>query len=181
MPGWTSTLCGGAAALAAFALAAPAWAQASTPGTTVFRCPGPPVLYTDALSAQEARDKGCREIEGTPITVIQSRPPTPPRSANPPVDAGSNAARPNDSRIDPQAQRARDSDSRRILENELRREEARLAELRAEYNNGEPERLGNERNYQKYLDRTAELKSSVARKESDIAAIKRELAKLPPQ
>jgi len=55
----------------------------------------------------------------------------------------------------------------------------RLAELRREYNNGEPERLGNERNYQKYLDRVADLKSSIARKEADIAAIKRELAKLP--
>jgi hypothetical protein len=99
---------------------------------------------------------------------------------NAPADGG-NTARPADARIDPQAQRARDSDSRRILENELRRDEPRLAELRADYNNGEPERLGNERNYQKYLDRTADLKSSVARKESDIAAIKRELAKLPPQ
>jgi chromosome segregation ATPase len=82
--------------------------------------------------------------------------------------------------VDPVSQRARDSDSRRILEGELRREEERLAELKREYNNGEPERLGNERNYQKYLDRVADLKSSIARKESDIAAIKRELAKLPP-
>jgi predicted nucleic acid-binding Zn-ribbon protein len=64
------------------------------------------------------------------------------------------------------------------LEAELRREEERLAELRKEYNNGEPERLGNERNYQKYLDRVADLKTSIARKEGDIAAIKRELAKL---
>jgi hypothetical protein len=175
MQGWTSTLCG---AVVATAFATTAWAQAGTPGATVFRCPGPPVLYTDALTPQEARDKGCREIEGAPITVIQARPPAPPRSVNVPVD-GSTAARPNDSRIDPQAQRARDSDSRRILENELRREQARLTELRAEYNNGEPERLGNERNYQKYLDRTADLKSSVTRKESDIAAIKRELSKLP--
>ena len=38
---------------------------------TVYRCPGPPVLYTDALSAKEAIEKGCRTIEGTPITVIQ--------------------------------------------------------------------------------------------------------------
>lgn len=182
MQGWTSTLWG-CAAVAATLIATPAWAQAGAPGTSVFRCPGPPVLYTDALSAQEAKDKGCREIEGTPITVIQARPPA-PRTVNAPVNAPVNsgtAARPSDSRIDPQAQRARDSDSRRILENELRREEARLGELRTEYNNGEPERLGNERNYQKYLDRTAELKNSVARKESDIAAIKRELAKLPAQ
>jgi hypothetical protein len=180
MQGWISTL---GCAVAATAFASTALAQSGAPGATVFRCPGPPVLYTDSLSPQEARDKGCREIAGAPITIIQSRPPTPPpppRQVNAPADGG-NTARPADARIDPQAQRARDSDSRRILENELRREEARLAELRAEYNNGEPERLGNERNYQKYLDRTADLKSSVARKESDIAAIKRELAKLPPQ
>ncbi|MBN8493206.1 MAG: hypothetical protein J0M00_17500, partial [Burkholderiales bacterium] len=87
--------------------------------------------------------------------------------------------RPPEARVDPAAQRARDTDSRRILEAELRREEERLAELRKEYNNGEPERQGSERNYQKYLDRVADLKSGIARKEGDIAAIKRELAKLP--
>ena len=55
----------------------------------------------------------------------------------------------------------------------------KLAQLQKEYNNGEPERRGDERNYQKYLDRTAEMKAAISRKESDIAAIKRELAKLP--
>ena len=51
-----------------------------------------------------------------------------------------------------------------------RREEERLAALKKEFNNGEPERLGNEQNYQKYLDRVAEMKAAIARKESDIAA-----------
>lgn len=145
----------------------------------VYRCPGPPVLYTDTLTPQEARERGCRTIEGAPITVIQGRTPT-PRPASGPATAGPAAPRPPEARVDPGAQRARDTDSRRILEGELRREEERLAELRREYNNGEPERQGNERNYQKYLDRVAGLKSGIARKESDIAAIKRELAKLPP-
>ncbi len=153
-------------------------AQGGAAPATVYRCPGPPVLYTDTLSAQEARERGCRSIEGAPITVIQSRPPAVSKPASPPA-AANTAARPPESRVDPQAQRARDNDSRRILEGELRREEARLAELRKEYNNGEPERLGNERNYQKYLDRVAELKSNIDRKESDVAAIKRELDKLP--
>ena len=74
---------------------------------------------------------------------------------------------------------ARAADAKRILESELRREEERLAELQREYNNGEPERRGEERNYQKYMDRVVELKTSIVRKEEDIAAIKRELAKLP--
>ena len=173
----SSILCAIAAAVAA-AFAAPAAAQAGAPAAVVYRCPGPPVLYTDSLSAQEAREKGCRTIEGAPITVIQGSSPAARSTSAPPT--ANVAARPADSRIDPQAQRARDSDSRRILQSELKREEARLVELQREYNNGEPERQGNERNYQKYLDRTAELKSSVARKENDIAALKRELTKLPP-
>lgn len=161
----------------ALGLSVGARAQGNAAPGQVYRCPGPPVLYTDALSTQEARDRGCRAIEGTPITVIQGRAPSGARAAS--AAAGNSAARPPEARVDPGAQRARDSDSRRILESELRREEERLAEMRKEYNNGEPERQGNERNYQKYLDRVAEMKSSIARKESDIAAIKRELAKLP--
>ena len=131
----------------------------------VYRCPGPPVLYTDNLSAQEARDRGCRTIEGAPITIVPATKPRPAASA---------ASRAGDAE-----QRARDSDARRILADELQREEDRLAALRKEYNDGEPERTGGERNYQKYLDRVAELKAAIARKEADIAALKRELAKLP--
>ncbi|CAD5372833.1 conserved exported hypothetical protein [Rubrivivax sp. A210] len=141
----------------------------------VYRCPGPPVLYTDALSAQEARDKGCRTIEGAPVTVIQA-PPRPPRNGAAPA---ASAPRTSDARVDPAAQRARDSDARRILGDELRREEERLAAMQREFNNGEPERGGDERNYQRYQDRVAEMKAAIARKESDVAAIKRELAKLP--
>ena len=142
------------------------------PGSVVYRCPGPPVLYTDALSAQEAKSRDCRTIEGAPITIVQ----TPkPRAATP---AAAGASRP-DARVDNNAQRERDTERRQILGDELRREEDRLAELKKDYNNGEPERQGNERNYQKYLDRVAEMKSAIERREADIAAIKREIAKLP--
>ena len=139
---------------------------------TVYRCPGPPVLYTDAIAPQEARERGCRTIEGAPITIV---PAVRPR----PASAASGSGRSTDGRIDPADQRARDSDAKRILADELRREEDRLAQLRRDYNNGEPERNGDERNYQKYLDRVAEIRAAIARKEADIAAIKRELSKLP--
>ena len=138
----------------------------------VYRCPGPPVLYTDALGAQEARDKGCRTIEGAPITIVQA--PPKPR----PTVITTAASRPSDSRVDPAAQRARDIDARRILADELKREEDRLAAMQAEYNNGEPERRGDERNFVKYAERVAEMKAALLRKEADIAAIKREIAKL---
>ena len=162
-----------AAALATLAQAA--LAQASS--TIVYKCPGNVYTSDRELTAKQAADQGCKVIEGTPITVIQGRPPAPRPGTGAATAPG--ASRPAEARIDAGAQRARDSDSRRILEAELRREEERLAELKREYNNGEPERQGNERNYQKYLDRVADLKSGIARKEGDIAAIKRELSKLP--
>lgn len=169
------TCVGLAVAWLALASAAPTWAQ--TVEKPVYRCPGPPVLYTDTISASEARDRNCHTIEGATVTVV---PAAKPRTAPAATSRSTTASSPAGARIDPAEQRARDSDARRILADELRREEERLAETQHEYNNGQPERQGGERNYQKYLDRVADLKSSIARKEADVAAIKRELAKLPP-
>ena len=171
-----------ALALVAAALApvlAPTSANAQ--GGAVYRCPGPPVLYTDALTAEEARERGCRTIEGAPITIIQATKPKPAAAGpNSSGSSGNGSARSGDTRVDPAAQRQRDNDARRILDDELRREEDRLAQQKREFNNGEPERRGDERNFQNYLDRVAQMKAALARTESDIAALKRELAKLPP-
>ncbi len=147
-------------------------------GNTVYRCPGN--IYTDTISAKEAQERSCRTLEGVPVTVIQS---IRPRTEGKPVPAqGASGARSSEGRaeakVDPNAQRSRDSDARRILEAELRAETDRLDALQKEFNNGEPERRGDERNFQKYQDRLTELKAGIARKESDIAALKRELAKL---
>jgi hypothetical protein len=152
-------------------------ALAQAQNTVVYRCPGPPVLYTDTLTPAEAKERNCRSIENAPVTVIQG---APPRNVKLPPPVAASGARRADERVDANDQRARDGEARRILEAELKREEERLAELKAEYKDGEPDRLGSERNYQRYLDRVAELKEGIARKEADIAAIKRELAKLPP-
>jgi hypothetical protein len=138
----------------------------------VYRCPGNPVLYTDALTPQEAKEKGCRALEGNAVTVIQG---PKPRASDP-----ASGPRPAEARVDPADQRSRDKDARRILESELRKDESQLAEMLKEYNNGEPARQGDERNYQKYLDRVATMKAAIARKESDVAALRRELGKLPP-
>jgi hypothetical protein len=160
------------------ALWQPAAAQS---GSTVYRCPskaGGVDEFTNMVSAEEARDRGCRTIEGAPITIVQA--PRPRPAAPVASGAASGVARSGDAKVDPAAQRQRDSDARRILEAELRREEERLAGLKRDFNNGEPERLGSERNYQTYLDRVASMRAGIARSESDVAALKRELAKLPP-
>jgi chromosome segregation ATPase len=165
-------------ALMLLAAAPAAWPQAAPPsGGPVYRCPGPPILYTDQITEREAKEKNCRTIEGAPVTVVQTPKPAAART-NAPIASPSREGRSAEGKVDPNAQKQRDGDARRLLEAELKREEARLADLQKEFNNGEPERQGNERNYQRYADRVAEMRSAIQRKEEDIAAIKRELAKL---
>jgi hypothetical protein len=141
--------------------------------TRIYRCGN---TYTN--DASEAQAKGCKPMEGGNVTIVEgTRANPPPRT---PVGAG--AASTPAQRIDSGDQRARDADARQILEAELKKAEARHAELLKEYNNGEPEKQGGEaRNYQKYLDRVAEMKAEISRNESDIAGIRREIGRLPAQ
>jgi hypothetical protein len=168
--------------LCLLALAAPAaWPQgAAATAATVYRCPGPPILYTDQITPQEAKEKNCRTIEGAPVTIVQTAKPA-PTAARKGEGSAAREGRGPESKVDPNAQRQRDGDARKLLEAELQREEQRLAELQREFNNGEPERLGSERNAQKYLDRVADMRAQIARKQEDIAAIKREIGKLQAQ
>ena len=131
----------------------------------IYRCGNE---YTNTVS--EAQAKNCKLISGGNVTVIQAVKSAPSRS-------GASGQRP-----DSADQRAKESDARMILEAELKKAEAKQAELLKEYNNGEPERLGPEtRNNQKYLDRVAELKAAIARNDADVSGIKRELARVPMQ
>ncbi len=166
--------CGGLViALAGWAVPVTAWAQASA---VYYVCPGN--VFTNTLTPREADQRGCKTREASSPTVIRMARPVRAEGstgASGPPSAGGN---PN-TRVQQAEQRARDSDARRILEEELRKEEATLEAMRKDYNNGEPDRRGDERNAQKYLDRVAEMKAAITRKEADIAAIRRELAKFP--
>lgn len=135
----------------------------------IYRCGN---AYTNAVT--EAQAKNCKLVEGANVTVVQG---TRPAQRPAPAQASPASAGP---RVNTQEQQSRDSDARLILQAELKKAEARQAELLKEYNNGEPDKIGGEaRNYQRYLDRVAELKASLARNESDMAGIRRELGRLP--
>lgn len=147
--------------LVATLVATTSWAQ-----DRIYRCGNE---YTNTVSESQA--KNCKLISGGNVTVVQANRPNPNRVA---------AATQPGQRVDAGDQRAKDSDSRLILESELKKAEARHVELLKEYNNGEPEKLGPEhRNPQKYLDRIAELKAAISRNESDIEGIRRELSRVP--
>lgn len=143
-----------------------AWAQ------QVYRCVSPDGSPEYINNAKDAQTRNCKPLVGGNVTVIQGTPvPKAPARVAATAASGSQSSA---------EQRARDSDMRLILEAELKKAEAKLAEQQKEYNNGEPEKQGIEgRNYQRYLDRVAELKDSIARSQNDIASIRRELSRLP--
>lgn len=159
----------------ALALALPAWlaapAAAWAQARPVYRCSGN--LYTDALDAAEARQRGC-----SPIDAVLSLPAAPAAAratgSGRPAEAASSATQ---ARVDPAQQRSRDEDKRRILEAELAAEQQRLAALQRELDAvlaparpGEP--LPAER-----ASRGQTIKASIERSQADLAALRRELAK----
>ena len=142
----------------------------------IYRCTGGAGGTPEYINnAKDAQSRGCKVVAGGNVTVVQGTPVAKPA---PRVAATTSTGNPR-SEVGVE-QRARDSDSRIILESELKKSETRLAEQLKEYNNGEPEKQGIEaRNYQRYLDRVAELKDGITRSQSDIAGLKREISRLP--
>lgn len=148
-----------------------AWAQ-----DRIYRCGNE---YTN--NVQQAKERGCKQVEGGNVTIVQGSRPAGAAAAPAPAGGGATASPPSAPRVSNNDQKARDADARAILESELRKAEARNAELTKEYNGGAPERNALDlRNPQRYMERTAELKANLTRSENDIAGIKREIARLPP-
>lgn len=152
-----------------------AWSQ-----DVIYRCGNE---YTNNVS--QAKAKGCKPVDGSGVTVIHGARPaggsssaaTAPKAPKPATAASSSPA---PARSDNAAQKARDSDARAILQSELNKAQARLNSLRAEYNDGNPVRTALElRNPQGYPERVEKLKADIARQESDVAGIRRELDRLP--
>ena len=81
-------------------------------------------------------------------------------------------------KVDNAQQKARDSDRREILNDELRSEETRLAQLKAEYKNGAPERTESERSGTRYQERVANMRDNIGRAEKNVDALKREISNI---
>ena len=142
----------------------------------IYRCGNE---YTN--NAAQAKERGCKLVEGGNVTVVEGTRPAAAGGGGAAAPASSKAASSpaNAPRVAAPDQRARDADARAILQDELRKAESRLADLRKEYNDGSPQRSALElRNPQGYIERTAELKAAVTRVEADIAGIKREIGRL---
>jgi hypothetical protein len=149
------------------------------------------VLYTDALTPEQAKAQQCRSIEGAPLNagVAPGRSALGRSSAASRVASSSSGAASDfnagktgsASPVDATAQREREAQARSILQAELLREEERLAALRQEFNRGEPERRVDEKNAARYQARVEALRLAISRKEADIAALKREISLRAPR
>jgi hypothetical protein len=113
-----------------------------------------------------------REVSVVPVP----KPASPPAAAAPRSDAKPEAKPPPANRIDPQTQRARDNDRRRILQDELQSAEKTLASARQKLAEQEAIRRGDEKNYQRVLDRLKPFQDEVRIAEDNVAALKRELS-----
>ena len=153
----------------------------------IWRCEGANGVVEYSNNPGSSRDRNCRTVDLPQITTVPAPKPPPPSpapagsrpSAQPSGQGPAASASPSSfPRVDTAAQRTRDQDRRRILEDELRKEEARLSELRTEFNGGEPERRGDERNFARYQERVQRLREDIARSESAVASLRREMSAL---
>lgn len=123
------------------------------------------VTYTNTRNA-----KGCSTLSrDLPVTSVPAQGGGGKSAA---ADAGSFP------KVSDEAQRSRDSDRKRILTQELADEEKALAEARKAYAEQDAVRLGDERNFQKKLDRLQPYKDKMDLHQRNVDALKREISGL---
>lgn len=125
--------------------------------------------YTNNKPAQGKSSACTLMTKEQPVNTV----PTQRRSS-----AAGNASPPSFPRVSDDTQKNRDSDRRQILQNELETEQKLLAAAKKELAEQEAVRNGDERNYQKYLDRLQQYKDSVALHERNIEALTKEISRL---
>ena len=81
-------------------------------------------------------------------------------------------------RVNGSTQRKRDDERRRILEEELSREQAALDEAKKALAEQESVRMGDEKNYQRVLERLKPYQDAVVQHEKNVTSLKQELANL---
>jgi len=81
-------------------------------------------------------------------------------------------------KVDGETQKKRDDERRRILETELANEQQQIEEAKQKLAEQEAVRTGDERNYQRFLDRVQPFRDTVANHERNIEAIRREISNL---
>lgn len=114
----------------------------------------------------KADAKGCKALELDPIPTIAA---PPARAQQKPVNFPS---------VKSDTQRQRDSDRRRILEQEMVQEQQQLALAKKQLTEQKDIRLGSEKNYARVEERLKPYEDKVRLHESNIESLKKEIANI---
>ncbi|WP_288106549.1 DUF4124 domain-containing protein [Limnobacter sp.] len=144
-------------------------------GTEMYVCTGKDGVRTYQNSDGGA---GCVPLNLNPITVVPSPPSRPLNKPQSAVRSGTGSGDAKYDQSNDYLSYDAKADRLKILQEELRLEESKLDGLKNEYKDGHPDRLGSERNYQKYLDRTAQLKDQISTSQENISVIKKEIERM---
>jgi len=139
----------------------------------IYRCGNE---YTN--SAAIAKQRNCQVMEGGHVTVVHTDAGSNASSTKPQSSEAKTVASNRSVQVDPSQQKARDNDARAILQAELKKAQEKLNALKAEFNDGNPNKSALElRNPQVFNERLEALKANIARQEADVAGIQRELSR----
>jgi len=150
--------------LIAAQLSAPALAQSRD----IYKCQDD---QGHTVFQDNARGKSCERVDITPVATV------PGLRARTVAPTDTHAVTPASfPRADGDAQRQRELDRRRILEDEVRFEQERLARLRDEFKDGRPTPLADEQaGSTPYQERSERLREDIERSEANLASLRREL------
>ena len=155
------------------------------------------VFFVLALLQPVAWAETCKYLDSEGRVIYSNTPNSPPKGATKvkcfedpsPKPAPATARNPDSKptnpdtkaklpRVSEDTQKTRDDERRRILEQEIADETKQLAQAKEQLAAQESVRNGNERNYERFLERVQPYRDAVATHERNIEAIKREIANL---
>jgi hypothetical protein len=151
-------------ALLVLALGLTVTGQARAQVETLWNCKDPSGRTTLTNQKADTVGKDCRVVQQERVNVA----PTPKPSARP-------ANFPRESAADRQSSKGK---QRETLERELSQEESMLADARKKLAEQEAIRTGDEKNYQRVLDRLKPYQDTVEVHQKNVEALKRELGNL---
>jgi hypothetical protein len=135
---------------------------------TLYRCTDAAGVITYTNQKDKGSGKQCTVMaQDKPVTTFsapKARPSTPTPEGFP--------------RVNSETQKDRDGDRRRILEEELQTEQEKLDEAKKKLADQEAIRTGNEKNYQRVLDRLQPYQEEVQTHEQNVEALQREIGNL---
>ena len=147
-----------------FALSALLLVAASPARADIYKCIG----ADGKVTYSNVADRSCKRLNLEPLPTVPA-----PKAATARTPTPANFPK-----VEENTQKSRDNDRRRILEGELSAEQKNLEQAKKDLADQEAIRNGDERNYQRVIDRLQPFKDKVSLHERNVESIESEIARL---